>query len=248
MSDNAVELTNVSMAFGDIQVLEDFSLHVRRNELLVLCGPSGCGKSTILSLLSGGQRPSRGHVARAGRARTVFQQDGLFPWRTVAQNVELGVREIRDGAERSAHVDKVLRLVSLEKFRNLYPHQLSGGMRQRAELARSLVGGTDALLLDEPFSGLDYLARRWLRDELLRVLASAPRTAAVLVTHDVEEAVYLADRLAVLSPSPARLQLDVRPDFPKPRDPADSRSLRLIEDVMSALGRSFGPPATWSTP
>ena len=138
----------------------------------------------------------------------VFQQDGLFPWQTVSENIALGLRYLKDQGERRRQVRELLDLIRLDGFENHYPHQLSGGMKQRVELARALAGDSDTLLMDEPFSSLDYLARMRMRQELSRILQQRPRTV-VLVTHDLEEAAQLADRVIVLTERPARIRCEL---------------------------------------
>ena len=178
-----------------------------------MVGPSGCGKTTLLNLFSGFLKPSSGSVVCSGRVRMVYQHDSLFPWQTAAQNIAMGLRDLSSEAERVRQLKEMLRLIKLEEFAAHYPHQLSGGMRQRVELARALAGDTDILLLDEPFSSLDYLTRLRLRRELARMLEELPRTV-VLVTHDIEEAAQLADRILVLSDRPARICRELQCRFP----------------------------------
>src|SRR5258706_9480480 len=135
MSENPLKLDNVSRSFGAVEVLRDLSLSISRGEFVAVVGPSGCGKTTLLNLLSGYDQPSSGVINRDGRVRMVYQQDGLFPWMTVAENIALGLRYLQDGAERTRQTNELLRLIRLEGFENHYPHQLSGGMRQRVEMA-----------------------------------------------------------------------------------------------------------------
>ena len=141
----------------------------------------------------------------------VYQAGRSVPWRTVAENISLGLRNLRDNGERERQIRELLRLIRLEGFEHHYPHQLSGGMRQRVELARALAGDSDILLMDEPFSSLDYLERLRMRQELARILQERPRTVA-LVTHDIEEAAQLADRVVVLSERPAQIRRELRID------------------------------------
>src|SRR5205085_10692461 len=187
-----LKLESVSRIFGAVEVLREFSLDITLGEFVAIVGPSGCGKTTLLHLLAGFDKPTAGRVTSKGRVRMVYQQDGLFPWRTVAENIEMGVRHVRDKTERERELKELLALIRLEGFEGNYPHQLSGGMRQRVELARALAGDSDTLLLDEPFSALDYLTRLRLRRELARMLKERPRTV-VLVPHDIEEEAQLAD-------------------------------------------------------
>jgi len=229
-----LHLAAVAHAFGDVEVLRALDLAVEPGEFVAIVGPSGCGKTTILNLCSGWLSPSRGAVRRAGRSRTVFQHDGLFPWLTVGENVMLGLRHLPE-ADRAARVRRWLGLVDLVSFERHYPHQLSGGMRQRVELVRALAGETDLLLMDEPFSSLDYLTRLRLRGELARLLAEQPRTV-VLVTHDIEEAAQLADRVIVLSERPAVVCDQVRIDAARPRDLTHAAVVGAVHRILTGLG------------
>lgn len=235
MSDNALELKKLSRSFGTLEVLRELSLEFKRGEFVAVVGPSGCGKTTLLNLLSGYDLPSSGVIAREGRVRMVYQQDGLFPWLTVAENIALGLRQIKNEAERAKQINEMVRLIRLEGFEQHYPHQLSGGMRQRVELARALAGEADILLLDEPFSALDYLTRLRMRQELARILHERPRTVA-LVTHDIEEAAQLADRVIVLSERPAQIRSEFWIDVPRPRDLTHPEVVNTIHRVLTEMG------------
>jgi len=235
MNDKQLRLQGVSHAFGGIEVVRDISLDIRRGEFLALVGPSGCGKTTLLNMLSGFIAPSAGSIAIDGRARMVYQHDGLFPWMTVAENIALGLRHIADAAGREAELREMLGFIRLEGFRDHYPHQLSGGMRQRVELARALAGDTDILLMDEPFSALDYLTRLRMRRELALMLRQQPRTV-ILVTHDIEEAVQLADRVIVLSERPARVQCELRIRLERPRDLTHPEVVEGMRQILAELG------------
>lgn len=202
---------------------------------MAVVGPSGCGKTTLLNLFSGFLKPTSGTVWCAGRVRTVYQHDSLFPWQTAAQNISMGLRDLGSAAERSEQLEAMLRLIKLEEFAAHYPHQLSGGMRQRVELARALAGATDILLLDEPFSSLDYLTRLRLRRELARMLEELPRTV-VLVTHDIEEAAQLADRIVVLSDRPARVCRELRVTIPRPRELTHPEVVETVHAILAEFG------------
>ena len=225
----------VGHTFGDVEVLSGISLDVHHGEFVALVGPSGCGKTTLLALGSGWMPPTTGAVERPARVRMVFQQDGLFPWLTVGENIDLGVRHIRDEAARRRRGGALLDLIGLRPFEGHYPHQLSGGMRQRVELARALGGDTDLLLLDEPFSSLDYISRLKMRGELSRLLRDEPRTV-VLVTHDIEEAAQLSDRVLVLSERPARVRDEVVLNVPRPRDLTHPAVVRAVHRILTTLG------------
>jgi NitT/TauT family transport system ATP-binding protein len=232
----------VSHRFGGVETVADVSFSVAHGEFVALVGPSGCGKSTLLNLCSGWLQPTAGRVARPERLRMVFQQDGLFPWMTVGENIDLGLRHLTDAAERRNRGETLLDLVRLGMFASHYPHQLSGGMRQRVELARALGGDTDLLLMDEPFSSLDYLSRLRMRLELARLLQVQPRTV-LLVTHDIEEAAQLADRVLVLSDRPARVRNEVRLSAPRPRDPTQPEVVRAVHRILTDLGLEADTPA-----
>ncbi len=231
----ALRLDRVSRSFGAVSVLEDLSLTVAKGEFVVLVGPSGCGKSTLLNVLSGALPPTSGAVAADGILRTVYQQDGLFPWLTVRDNIALGLRTLPDGPEKARELDELMALIRLAEFAGHYPHQLSGGMRQRVELARALAGRSDILLLDEPFSALDYQTRLRLRRELARLLAQRPRTV-VFVTHDIEEAAQLADRVLVLTERPARIRTELRLTTPRPRDLTQPDVVQATKRIIHELG------------
>ncbi len=234
MSDKPLRIEDGSVTFGSVDVFRDLSLEIIRGEFVAVVGPSGCGKTTLLNLFSGFLKPSSGLVVCSGRVRTVYQHDSLFPWQTVAQNIAMGLRDLSE-SERNGQMDVLLRLINLEEFASHYPHQLSGGMRQRVELARALAGATDILLLDEPFSSLDYLTRLRLRRELARMLEELPRTV-VLVTHDIEEAAQLADRILVLSDRPARICRELRVALPRPRELTHPQVVETVHAILAEFG------------
>jgi len=235
VNNRALQLNKVSRSFGPVEVLRELSLEIMRGEFVAVVGPSGCGKTTLLNLLSGYDQPSSGAINSEGRVRMVYQQDGLFPWQTVAENIALSLRHIRDEKERGRQVSEMVSLIRLEGFERHYPHQLSGGMRQRVELARALAGDSDILLLDEPFSALDYLTRLRMRQELARLLQERPRTVA-LVTHDIEEAAQLADRVIVLTERPAQIRYELGIDAPRPRDLTHPEVVNATHRILTELG------------
>jgi ABC-type nitrate/sulfonate/bicarbonate transport system ATPase subunit len=239
MPEFRLQLSHVSRSFDSLEVLRDLSIKVSQGEFVAIVGPSGCGKTTLLNLLSGFDRPTSGTVERQGESRMVHQEDGLFPWQTVSENIALGLRLVKSEAEREKQVRELLGLIRLEGFENSYPHQLSGGMRQRVELARALAGSSDILLLDEPFSALDYLTRLRMRQELARILQERPRTV-VLVTHDIEEAAQLADRVLVLGERPAQIRYELSLATPRPRDPTDPEVVQAIHQVLTKLDLNPG--------
>jgi ABC-type nitrate/sulfonate/bicarbonate transport system ATPase subunit len=235
MTGERFRLEAVSRSFGAVEVLHDISLTIMEGEFVAVVGPSGCGKTTLLNMLAGYDQPTAGRMQRSGALRMVYQQDGLFPWRTAAKNIEMGLRHVADPIERSRQRDEMLSLIGLDGFADHYPHQLSGGMRQRVELARALAGTADILLMDEPFSALDYFTRLKMRNELARLLHERPRTV-VLVTHDIEEAAQLADRVIVLSGRPGRIRSERSLVVPRPREVTHPEVVETMHAVLVELG------------
>ena len=235
MNDKAVQLQGVSHHFGSVEVIRDLSLEVSHGEFVAVVGPSGGGKTTLLNLISGFLEPSSGTITRRGESRMVHQQDGLYPWLTARENIALGLRTRRGTAGRPGRLEAMLDLIGLNGFADHYPHQLSGGMRQRVELARALAGEAEILLLDEPFSALDYLTRVRLRGELERLIRERPRTV-ILVTHHLEEAAQLADRVVLLTGRPARIHSVLEIPRPRPRRPTDPAVVEAVERLLGELG------------
>jgi NitT/TauT family transport system ATP-binding protein len=235
MKDNRLALRGVSHSYGAVQVLKDLNFVVNAGEVVVLVGPSGCGKTTILNLLSGHIEPASGSIQREGIIRTIYQQDGLFPWLTVSENISLGLRSVPDASQREKELSELLELIRMIEFADHYPHELSGGMRQRVELARVLAGDSDILLMDEPFSALDYQARLRMRHELVRLLEKRPRTV-VFVTHDIEEAAQLADRVFVLTNRPTSICRELPIETKKPRGLTDASVIKAMEEIFQELG------------
>lgn len=228
-----------------LTVLSNIDLDVRPGEFVSLVGPSGCGKSTILRLVMGLDAPTVGRVEVDGRPvdgpgaerGLVFQDHRLLPWLTVEDNVALALDALRlPPAERRARAADYVRLVGLAGFEKAYPHQLSGGMAQRAAIARGLAPEPRILLLDEPLGAVDALTRSHLQDELLRIWRER-RVTTLMVTHDVEEAVYLSDRVVVLAPRPGRIERILDIDLPRPRRRGDPAFAALKEEVLSVLWR-----------
>jgi len=226
---------------GELQVLENIDLHVPPGSFTSIVGASGCGKSTLLRLVLGLDDQYEGQIllggqpiAGTGRERgIVFQDHRLFPWLTVEQNIAVGLRNAPLGAKQKAElVAEHVALVGLGGFEKSWPHQISGGMAQRVAIARGLVNRPRVLLLDEPFGALDALTRARLQNELQRIWQKE-RITMLLVTHDVEEAVFLGDRVVVMQPSPGRIRRTVAVDLPHPRNRSDPAFIRLRDDVLS---------------
>jgi len=226
-----------------LPVLERISFRVEPGEFVALLGPSGCGKSTLLRLVAGLEPPRTGQIAVDGNPVVgphpsrvvVFQDPTLYPWRTVRRNVALGPEAQGRLAHRQERIDAALRLVGLDGFASAFPHQLSGGMAQRAALARALVNEPSLLLMDEPLGKLDSLTRIAMQGELVRLWQRA-RFTALLVTHDVEEALILATRLILLSDRPARIKAELTNDLPYPRHRDDPRLVQLRRQALAQLG------------
>ena len=223
-------------------VLEDISLEVTEGEFVCLLGPSGCGKSTLLSAMAGFLSPTSGEIKIDGQAVHgpdprrifVFQERGVFPWLTVEGNIAFGLFHLT-AAERRQRVAHYIKMVGLEGFEKAYPPALSGGMKQRLEVARALAVNPDMLFLDEPFGALDSITRLVMRGELLRIW-QAERKTIIFVTHDIDEAVQLADRVVVLSARPATIQQIVNIDIPHPRDISSARYLELRDGIFQQIG------------
>jgi NitT/TauT family transport system ATP-binding protein len=230
-----LQLKNVSHQYGSVAVIDNLNLEVQPGEVVVLVGPSGCGKTTILNLLSGFIKPVTGTVVREGIIRTVYQQDGLFPWLTVSENIAVGLRMVKEKSLLQNELLELIKLIHLEGFEQHYPHELSGGMRQRVELARVIAGESDILLMDEPFSALDYQTRIRMRRELVRILENRPRTV-VFVTHDIEEAAQLADRVLVLSNRPATVVRELHIQSARPRDLTNPDVIQAMKEILAELG------------
>lgn len=239
----AIGLDHVSKVFADLEVLKGISIGLSAGEFGAIVGPSGCGKSTILRLLAGLERPDAGRVLQGGQPVTgpgpdrmmIFQDHALYPWRTVADNVGFGLELA--GVPRTARAERVMHVlgrVGLTGFAQYFPHQLSGGMRQRAAIARALVMDPEILLLDEPYGALDAMTRMTMQEELLRLWQGSGKTM-LLITHDIEEALYLADRLFVMSSRPGRILAEMAVDLPRPRRRTDAGFVRLREEVLGLL-------------
>ena len=246
-----LELDDISKTFRwkakglqhEVLALDGVSFEIRREEFLSIIGPSGCGKTTLLRIIANLIEPDQGEVRIEGRTVTkpgperamVFQQFGLFPWKTVLDNVKfpLKVRRISD-AEATERARAQLLHVGLEKFEASHPHQLSGGMQQRVGLARALVAEPDILLMDEPFGAIDAQTREAMQEELMKLVAGTGKTV-VFVTHDLDEAVLLSDRVVVLARRPGRVQRIMDIELPRPRWEYDARADRRFADARRQL-------------
>ena len=247
-ADAVVRIRDVWMTFPgktrdkDVHVLEGVHAEVRNGEFVCIVGPSGGGKSTLLNIVAGFIPPTAGQVTVEGKLVTrpdarrifVFQENGVFPWLTVAQNVGFGLQR-REPTERDRIVHHYIEMVGLTGFERAFPRELSGGMRQRVEIARALAAQPSIIYMDEPFGALDYLTRLKMRADLIRIWQEERKTI-LFVTHDIEEAVQLADRVLVMTRRPATIKEEVKIDLPRPRDIDSPDYLRVRDRIFDAMG------------
>ena len=246
MTDKKIVLESVCKGFvrnkQTLPVVDHVSFSVAVGEFVAIVGPSGCGKSTLMNIIAGFERPDSGVVRvdnkpQSGPSKNgivISQHGSVFPWLTVRENLMFGLDDRREG-DRAALADHYAAMVGLKGFEKSYPHELSGGMLKRVELARALVVKPEILYMDEPFSALDALMNLRMRNELLRILAEERHTV-LLITHDVEEAVHMADRIMVLGPRPTTIQASFDVPFPHPRKLSDPRLQALREEILRELG------------
>lgn len=235
IDDLSVEFTSSTNEI--ITALNKVNLRVNKNEFICVMGPSGCGKTTLLNTIAGMQKATSGAVTIEGNAvnkpsperAVVFQDDAVFPWMTVEENVGFSLRvQGKSKTEIKETVDYFLKLVKLEEFRKAWPKQLSGGMRKRVDIARAYAANPKVLLLDEPFGPLDIMTKEHLQEELRKLWLQAPRTV-IFITHDLEEALFLGDRIVVMTPRPGRIHSVYEPNFPKDRDISIKTAKPFIE-------------------
>jgi NitT/TauT family transport system ATP-binding protein len=239
----SVTVKKVNKSFEDLEVIKNLNLTVGDDEFVSFIGPSGCGKTTILRLIAGLEKPTSGEIYEddnlvkgPGPDRgVVFQEFALFPWRTVIKNIEFGL-EIK-GVPKDKRKEIALEyidLVNLEGFEDAYPKELSGGMKQRVGIARALANEPDVLLMDEPFGSLDAQTRNIMQRELLRIWQKKSKTV-IFVTHSVDEAIYLSDRVFVLTTRPATLKKDFKIDLPRPRDRAGENFAKIRHEILAEV-------------
>lgn len=221
----------------DVQALEDLHLKVEDGEFLVIVGASGCGKTTLLNLIAGFDKPTSGEVLLDGDMVTgitpecnmIFQQYALFPWKTVQENVEFGLKMQRASqSTRKERADRFIEMVGLSGFEKSYPHQLSGGMKQRVSIARSMASNPKVMLLDEPFAALDAMTRQVLQEQLVRIYEKHQKTI-IFITHSIDEALLLSSRIAVMTARPGRIAQEIINDLPHPRNADVQLSDRYVE-------------------
>ena len=242
-----IKLSNITKIFNqgeseEVIALKGVDFTIPAGSFVSLIGPSGCGKTTLLRCIAGLERPTSGEVQVDGTKITkpgsdwgfAFQQANLFPWLTIRENIAFGLKARHIYKERKADVDEFIKLVGLQGFEKSFPHQLSGGMNQRASLARALVGHPKILLLDEPLGALDAFTRMTMQDEIIR-LWKEHNTTMVMVTHDVDEAVYLSDYVVVMSPRPAKVEKIIKIDLSHPRARGQDVFLKYRTQILEIL-------------
>ena len=235
---------------GRILILDNVSFSVGKDEFMCLVGPSGCGKSTLLRMMAGLEKPDSGRILFNGepirspspKIAMVFQLFGLFPWKTALENVEVPLEVLGVAKQNRVHVaEEYLQMVGLEGFENTYPHDLSGGMKQRVGIARALALKPDVLLMDEPFSSLDELTAKTLRELVLNIWRNpaSPTNTFIMISHNVEEAVFMADRVVVMSPRPSNVIGEIKVDLPRPRTEylRDKQYFKYVDETVELLER-----------
>jgi NitT/TauT family transport system ATP-binding protein len=246
-----LQLNNISKTWknkkGKDYSLNDISLSIARNEFVCIIGPSGCGKTSLLKMMAGMVKPDSGEIVQAGKKQNdktselnmVFQEPTLYPWKTVAENVELGlIFRKYPRKEREEIVNDKIALTGLEGFETYYPHQLSGGMKQKAQLARVLALNPDIVFLDEPFAAMDEILKNKFDNYLLKLWEKEKKTF-VMVTHSIEEALVLADRIMLMSPNPGEIQLEQKIDLPRPRDLFSKDIVELRKFLRNEISKFY---------
>ena len=251
---NLIEIKSVNRTYVDtndntVDALRNINLSVRKGEFFTIIGPSGCGKTTLLRLIAGLDRPESGEITLEGKEITapdpqrgyVFQQGSLFPWLTVKKNIASGLKARGVYAAQKQEIAKYIDMIGLNGFENAYPHQISGGMAQRVAIARALINHPAALLLDEPMGALDSFTRADLQDKLLE-LWETDGTTMILVTHDVDEAIYLSDRIVIMTPRPGKVSEILEVALPRPRHRGGTEFLALRRSILEKLHLASAQP------
>jgi NitT/TauT family transport system ATP-binding protein len=246
LTDVKIKIEHLSFSYSDSDsdndILDDFNLEIHNKEFVTIVGPSGCGKTTLLNIVAGLFSPTKGrvllddkHITEPGADRTmVFQDDAVFPWYTVRQNVEYGLKIMKiRGDKLKEIVRRNLEIVGLLKCKDMFPRQLSGGMRKRVDVARALSTEPEVLLMDEPFAALDVMTKEKLQEDFLNIWQKVHMTV-LFVTHDLEEALYLSDRVVVMSQSPGKIIRNVKVPFGRPRD-LDIKTINEFQKLRREL-------------
>lgn len=251
--DSLIKIEHVSRTFKDednvVEALKDINLEIKKGEFVSLIGSSGCGKTTTLRLIAGLDKPQSGHLYLHGeeikkpdpRRGYVFQQGALFNWLTVEQNIAAGLKARHVYKKNKHKVQQYIDMIELNGFEKAYPHQISGGMAQRVAIARGLINDPEVLLLDEPMGALDSFTRAALQDQLLK-LQQLNNITMILVTHDIDEAIYLSDRIVIMSPRPGRVSEIVEVNMPHPRQRASTEFLTLRRKLLEKFEMASALP------
>ncbi len=251
---SSINISGVDRIYTDtdgrnVQALKSVDLDIRAGEFISLIGPSGCGKTTLLRLIAGLDKPQNGKLSIDGRAITgvdpergyVFQQGSLFPWLDIEHNISYGLRARGQLKQKKASVHEYISMVGLEGFEKSYPHQISGGMAQRVAIARALINEPKALLLDEPMGALDSFTRADFQDKLLE-LWKEQGTTMILVTHDIDEAIYLSDRIVIMTPRPGKISRVIDVPLPRPRHRGGVEFLALRREILELFELAQAQP------
>ena len=253
MSGQILEIKNVKRTYASedtsINVLDDINLSVQKGEFISIIGLSGCGKTTLLRLIAGLDKPQGGQLILNGQEIKspspskgyVFQKEGLFNWLTVEQNIAFGLKARHAYRENKNKIASYIDLVGLTGFEKSYPHQISGGMAQRVAIARALINNPDLLLLDEPMGALDSFTRADIQDKLLEI-RKADKVTMILVTHDIDEAIYLSDRIVIMSPRPGRISEVLQVDIPYPRHRGGTEFLAMRKSILQKFQLATAQP------
>lgn len=253
MSETILEIKGVNRTYKDedtlVNVLSDVNLTVKKGELVSIIGLSGCGKTTLLRLIAGLDKPQSGELLLNGERITkpspsrgyVFQKEGLFQWLTVKQNIAFGLKARRVYRENKSKVKEFISLIGLDGFEKSYPHQISGGMAQRVAIARALINDPDLLLLDEPMGALDSFTRADIQDKLLEI-KKKENVTMILVTHDIDEAIYLSDRIIIMTPRPGRISEVLNVSFPHPRHRGGVEFLTTRRNILEKFHLATAMP------
>ncbi len=245
MEDNQVkvQVKNLTKCFGDLKVLDDISFDIKKGEFLCIVGPTGCGKTTFLNLLTKLIEPTSGEILIDGESADpqkhnisfVFQEPSAFPWLTARENIEYGLKiKKRSPEEIKQQTEKIIGLLGLEKFRDAYPHEMSVSMEQRVVIGRAFAMNPDLLLMDEPYGQMDIKMRYFLEDEVIK-LWKATNSTVLFITHNLEEAVYLAERVLILSNKPAKIKAGIKVDLERPRNVSDSKFVEIRKEITDMI-------------
>lgn len=238
-----VQVNHLTKRFGDLLVLDDISFEINKGEFVCIVGPTGCGKTTFLNLLTGLLEPTEGEILIDGERADpkkhsisfVFQEPSAFPWLTAQQNIEYGLRiKKKPEQEIVAQREKIIGLLGLEKYRDAYPHEMSVSMEQRVVIGRAFALNPDLLLMDEPYGQMDIKMRYYLEDEVIR-LWQATGSTVLFITHNLEEATYLAERVLILTNKPAKIKTNIDVDLPRPRQIADPKFIEIRKEITDMI-------------